>query len=245
MQGRHVIVTGGSRGIGLAMVRGLLFDGCLVSTCSRQFSNCLRELLEHPEYRSRLFYSSCAIGEDGETDRFFEHAIEAFGPLFGLVNNAGIAQAGILASFPNSETEKILKVNLFGAIQAARAASRSMLGSGQGGRIINIGSIIGLRGYNGLASYSASKAGLDGLTRALARELGRRGITVNTIAPGYIDTDMSISLSKKQLAQIIRRTPIGRLSSVDDIVNCMRFLLSDGAAMITGQTITVDGGISC
>lgn len=245
MEGRHVIVTGGSRGIGLAMVRALLLDGCLVSTCSRQFSNSIRELLEHPQYRSRLFFRTCAIGEDDETDRFVEHAIEAFGPLYGLVNNAGIAQAGILASFPNSETEKILRINLFGAIQAARAASRSMLGSGQGGRIINIGSIIGLRGYNGLASYSASKAGLDGLTRALARELGRREITVNTIAPGYIDTDMSISLTKKQLAQIIRRTPIGRLSSADDIVNCMRFLLSDGAAMITGQTITVDGGITC
>ena len=245
MAGRHVIVTGGSRGIGLAMVGRLLSDGFLVSTCSRQYSSSLRELLEHPEYQSRLFFRTCSIGESDEVDQFVEHAIGAFGPIYGLINNAGIAQAGILASFPNSETEKILKVNLFGAIQAARAASRSMLQSGQGGRIINIGSIIGLRGYNGLASYSASKAGLDGLTRALARELGRREITVNTIAPGYIDTDMSLSLSKKQLAQIIRRTPIGRLASADDIVNCLRFLLSDGAAMITGQTIVVDGGITC
>jgi 3-oxoacyl-[acyl-carrier protein] reductase len=221
------------------MVGRLLSDGFLVSTCSRQYSASLRQFLEHPDYQSRLFFRTCSIGESDEV------AIGAFGPIYGLINNAGIAQAGILTSFPNSETEKILKVNLFGAIQAARAASRSMLQSGQGGRIINIGSIIGLRGYNGLASYSASKAGLDGLTRALARELGRREITVNMIAPGYIDTDMSISLSKKQLAQIIRRTPIGRLASSDDIVNCLRFLLSDGAAMITGQTIVVDGGITC
>lgn len=245
MEGRHVIVTGGSRGIGLAMVKGLLSDGFHVSTCSRKHSADLEKLQEDPLYRARLFFRTCAIGEDNKTEDFILNSIDTLGPLYALVNNAGIAQAGILASFPNAETEKIIQVNLFGAIQAARAASRSMLRSGQGGRIINIGSIIGLRGYNGLAAYSASKAGLDGLTRALARELGRRDITVNTIAPGYVDTDMSVSLSKKQMAQIIRRTPIGRLASSDDIVNCLRFLLSDGAAMITGQTIVVDGGISC
>lgn len=245
MEGRHVVVTGGSRGLGLAMVRQLLSDGFRISTCSRHSSPGLRGLLETPNYRSRLFFRPCFIGEGDEIERFIENAIGSLGPLYGLINNAGIAQAGILASFPNSETEKIIRVNLLGSILAARAASRSMLETGQGGRIINIGSIIGLRGYNGLAAYSASKAGLDGLTRALAREIGRRQITVNTIAPGYVDTEMSMSLSKKQLMQIIRRTPLGRLASPDDIVNCLRFLLSDGASMITGQTIIVDGGISC
>jgi 3-oxoacyl-[acyl-carrier protein] reductase len=160
------------------------------------------------------------------------------------VNNAGVAQTGILASFPNRETEKILRVNLFGAIQVARATSEHMLRSGKGGRIINISSIIGSRGYNGMTAYSASKAGMDGLTRSLARELGRRQITVNSVAPGYVLTEMSSVLTPVQLNQIVNRTPLGKLAEDEDVTNLVRFLLSDGARMITGQTILVDGGVS-
>ena len=116
--------------------------------------------------------------------------------------------AGILATFPNVETEKILRVNLFGAIQMARAVSQVLLKKNNGGRIINISSIIGTRGYNGLSAYTASKAGLDGFSRALARELGRRQITVNSVAPGYFKTDMSSTLNEAQLSQIVRRTPL-------------------------------------
>jgi 3-oxoacyl-[acyl-carrier protein] reductase len=142
------------------------------------------------------------------------------------------------------ETEKILRVNLLGSIQMARAVSRHLLRLNQGGRIINISSIIGSRGYNGLTAYSASKAGLDGFSRALARELGRRQITVNSVAPGYIQTEMSSTLSPGQLAQIANRTPMGRLGRETDVLGLVRFLLSDDAAFITGQTILVDGGIS-
>jgi 3-oxoacyl-[acyl-carrier protein] reductase len=166
--------------------------------------------------------------------------------VYGLVNNAGVAQAGILATCPNTETEKVIRVNLLGAIQMARAVSQRLLRNSDGGRIINISSIIGTRGYNGMAAaYSASKAGMDGLTRALGRELGRRQITVNSIAPGYVKTEMSAALNTAQLAQIVNRTPLGRLASEEDILGTVRFLLSDAAAMITGQTILVDGGISC
>ena len=122
MEGRHVIVTGGSRGIGLAMVQGLLADGFCVSTCSRNSSSALRELQSHSQYSSRLFFNHCSIGENDQIELFVKNAIDTMGPIYALINNAGIAQAGILASFPNTETEKILKVNLFGAIQAARAA---------------------------------------------------------------------------------------------------------------------------
>src|SRR5690606_20385124 len=189
---RHVIVTGGSRGLGAAMIEGLLADGYRVSTCSRSKSENIERLLAHPDYGRRFFWGSCQVGEAEQVDAFVRSTVAWAGDdgLYGLVNNAGIAQAGILASFPNVESEKILKINLLGAIQMARAAADHLLKQ-RGGRIINISSIIGSRGYNGLAAYSASKAGMDGLTRALARELGRRQITVNSVAPGYVKTEMS------------------------------------------------------
>ena len=247
MEARHVIVTGGSRGLGAAMVSGLLADGYRVSTCSRSKSERIQAWMDDPSVSDRFFWERVEVGEDEQVEQFIERAVAAAGDvgLWGLVNNAGVAVAGILASFPNVETEKILKVNLFGAIQAARAASTVMLNRRVGGRIINISSIIGTRGYNGMASYSASKAGMDGLTRALARELGRRQITVNSVAPGYVKTEMSASLTAPQVAQIVKRTPLGRLASEQDIVGVVRFLLSDQSAMVTGQTILVDGGISC
>lgn len=247
MQRRHIIVTGGSRGLGAAFVEGLLADGFRVSTCSRSKSEFVEQLSSHPEYSSRFLWQSCRVGEAADADEFVRSAVEWAGPdsLYGLVNNAGIAQAGILASFPNAETEKILRINLFGAIQFARAVSSHLLKCGHGGRIINISSIIGSRGYNGLSAYSASKAGLDGFSRALARELGRRQITVNSVGPGYVKTEMSSTLNTGQLAQIVNRTPMGRLATDQDVLALVRFLLGDGAGMITGQTILVDGGVSC
>jgi 3-oxoacyl-[acyl-carrier protein] reductase len=244
---RHVIVTGGSRGLGAAMVERLLADGYRVSTCSRRKSELIERLLAHPEWGGRFYWGACQVGEAEEVDRFVDAAVAWAGTdgVWGLVNNAGIAQAGILASFPNAETEKILTINLAGAIQAARAVSQHLLRQDRGGRILNISSIIGSRGYNGLAAYSASKAGMDGLTRALARELGRRKITVNSVAPGYVATEMSATLTPPQLAQIVNRTPLGRLAEEKDIVALVRFLLGDDAEMITGQTILVDGGVSC
>ena len=248
---RHVIVTGGSRGLGLALVGALLADGYRVSTCSRTSSDAL-ERLACPD----LFWHPCRIGDGTEVRAFFDAAIAWSGvsPLWGLVNNAGIAREGVLATFPEVDAEAVIQTNLTGALQAARAFLRAKLvahkagarGTGsQGGRIINISSIIGQRGYVGLAAYSASKAGLDGLTRALAREVGRRAITVNSVAPGYLDTEMSGTLSDGQRDQIVRRTPLGRLGTAADVVPLVRFLLSDGGGFVTGQTLTVDGGITC
>ena len=244
---KHVIITGGSRGLGIAFINGLLADGYRVSACSRSRSATIERLLSNAEYKGRFFWGQCSIGEADQVDQFVRDAAEWSGEdgVYGLVNNAGVAQAGILATFPNAETEKVIRVNLLGAIQMARVVSQRLLRNSDGGRIINISSIIGTRGYNGMAAYSASKAGMDGLTRALARELGRRQITVNSIAPGYVKTEMSATLNAAQLAQIVNRTPLGRLASEEDVLGALRFLLSDAAAMITGQTILVDGGISC
>ncbi len=241
---RHVIVTGGSRGLGAAMIEGLLADGYRVSSCSRRKSEEIEKLLGASD---RFFWAPCEVGEADQVDAFVRDAAEWAGSdgVWGVINNAGIAQTGILASFPNAETERVIRVNLLGAIQLARAVSHILVKQGRGGRIINISSIIGSRGYNGMSAYSASKAGMDGLTRSLARELGRRQITVNSVAPGYVETEMSSVLSASQLSQIVNRTPLKRLASEQDVFALVRFLLSDGAAMITGQTILVDGGISC
>jgi 3-oxoacyl-[acyl-carrier protein] reductase len=246
-ESRHVIVTGGSKGLGATLVEGLLEDGYHVSTCSRSMTDHLQRLACDPRYSQRLFWGPCEIGNGDDVEVFVREAIRQASavPLYGVINNAGIARAGVLASFPNVESERLLRTNLLGAIQIARAASSQLLRQRGGGRLINISSIIGLRGYKGLAAYSASKAGLDGLTRALARELGGRQITVNSIAPGYVETEMSAELKPRQLAQIKQRTPLGRLAAPADILAVVRFLLSDGAAMVTGQTILVDGGVSC
>lgn len=243
---RHVVVTGGSRGLGLGLVEALLTDGYRVSTCSRAPSAAL-ERLSGPD----LFWRACRIGDGDDVRAFFDAALAWAGPspLWGLVNNAGIAREGVLATFPDIDAAEIIQTNLTGAIQTARAFLRAKLtrrGSGQGGgRIVNISSIIGQRGYVGLAAYSASKAGLDGLTRALAREVGRLDVTVNSVAPGYLTTEMSGTLSAGQRDQIVRRTPLGRLGEVADILPVVRFLLGEGGGYITGQTITVDGGITC
>ncbi|ALJ37415.1 SDR family oxidoreductase [Azospirillum brasilense] len=238
---RHVIVTGGSRGLGLGIVEALLAEGYRVSTCSRAPSAALERLAG-----ADLFWKPCRIGDGEEVRAFMDAALDWGGasPLWGLVNNAGIAREGVLATFPEIDVEEVIQVNLTGAIQVARAFLRAKLVTRGPGRIVNISSIIGQRGYNGLSAYSASKAGLDGLTRALAREVGRLQVTVNSVAPGYLATEMSGTLAQRQRDQIVRRTPLGRLGEVADVVPVVRFLLGDGAGFMTGQTIVVDGGIT-
>jgi 3-oxoacyl-[acyl-carrier protein] reductase len=240
---RTVIVTGGSRGLGLALTRTLLDAGYNVATCSRSLGDTLPPLLDaHPD---RLLWQQAEIGEPSSTQSFIDATVQRFGAPWGLINNAGIAREGILATLPLVEVDSLIQTNLTGAIQVARAVLRHMLSRTGGGRIINISSIIGQRGYTGLTAYAATKAGLDGLTRALAREVGRRQITVNSVAPGYLDTEMSGTLSAGQRDQIVRRTPLGRLGTADDVAPAILFLLGDGARYITGQTLTIDGGITC
>jgi 3-oxoacyl-[acyl-carrier protein] reductase len=240
---KHVIISGASKGLGLGLAIALLAEGYKVSVCSRHHTEQVQQL-EQQESNFKWFQAE--VNDATQCQQFVTAACAWAGetPLWGLINNAAIAQDGILASFPNITTDQILQVNLHGAIYLAREVLRVMLLQRSPGRIINISSIIGQRGYTGLAAYSASKAGLDGLTRALARENGRRGITVNSIAPGYMDTEMSAGLETKKREQIIRRTPLGRLGRINDIAPAVLFLLSDGAAFITGQTLTIDGGIT-
>jgi 3-oxoacyl-[acyl-carrier protein] reductase len=241
-----VIVTGGSRGLGLALVEGLLQDGYRVATCSRSTSGDIERLNQENRYAGRFSWQACSVEDADQVERFVEESLGWFGEdgLYGLINNAGIAASGVLATFPNIESQRILEVNLHGSLQMARQVLRYLLRQAPGGRIINVSSVIASRGYTGLAAYSASKAGMEAMSRSLARELGRRNITVNSVAPGYMSTEMSSTLSQGQLKQIVNRTPLGRLCTSDDVLAVVRFLLSDAAQFITGQTIVVDGGLT-
>jgi 3-oxoacyl-[acyl-carrier protein] reductase len=241
----HIVISGGSRGLGLALATGLLDDGYAVSTCSRTRTPEVKKF--ETAYPDSFSWHACSVENAGEAQGFLDEARKRFAavPFYGLINNAGIARDGILATLPAVDIDKLAGVNLLGALYLARGAARLFVGARSGGRILNISSIVGLRGYKGLAAYAATKAGMDGMTRALARELGPRSVTVNSVAPGYLVTEMSASLSEAQRKQIVNRTPLGRLGECADVLPVVRFLLSEGAQFITGQTIVVDGGICC
>ncbi len=164
-----------------------------------------------------------------------------FGPLYGLVNNAGLGTGGVLATMPDGAIEKLVRLNVLSPIVLTKYVVRAMMAGG-GSRIVNIGSIVGATGYNGLSAYSATKAALAGFTRSLARELGPLGITVNAVAPGFVDTEMTAELNPGQRERIARRSALQRMPEVSDIAEAVAFLLSEAAKNITGTVLTVDAG---
>ncbi|CAL4869062.1 3-oxoacyl-[acyl-carrier-protein] reductase FabG [Asticcacaulis sp. MM231] len=241
---KWLIVSGVSRGLGLALARDLLAQGYGVAGCSTTFGEDLQALKD--VHGGKFVWQAVDMADTTAIEAFVSSAVAAFDGqrLWGVVNNAGMSVEGILSTLPVSDIERVLQVNLTGAICLARSALRRMMKTRKPGRIINISSITGLRGYTGLSAYAASKAGLDGFSRALSREVGRIGITVNSVAPGYMKTALSEGLDDRQLDQIVRRTPLGRLCELADIVHLVRFLLSEEAGFITGQTLVVDGGLT-
>lgn len=243
MDERLVVVTGVSRGLGLCIAQDLLKAGYAVVGCSRTRSKEMDGL----EASGKFTWIRCEVGNEEDEIAFMKEVVAVLGDrkLYGLVNNAGIAVEGVLATFPTVDAERVLQVNLLGAMRMTRLFLRATLGKRHPCRIVNISSIVGLRGYTGLAAYSMSKAGMDAMTRSLARELGGRQVTVNSVAPGYLRTEISASLSDRQREQITNRTPLGRLGEVEDVAPVVRFLLSEEAAFITGHTLVVDGGITC
>ncbi len=238
---RVALVSGGTRGLGLAVVQVLLEQGYKVATFSRTASPAVQEL---STVHSGQFHFTVADVSDGAALPPMIAEVETvLGPISALVNNAGMMREALLARQPIETIDRLIEVNLRGSLLLTRQVMRGMM-IRRFGRVVNISSIVGIRGHKGTAVYSATKGGIDAMTRALARELGGRNITVNSVAPGYMDTDMVASMDPAHLRQTVRRTPLGRLGTVGDVVGAVVFLLSDAAAFITGQTLVVDGGLT-
>jgi 3-oxoacyl-[acyl-carrier protein] reductase len=240
---RVALVTGGSKGLGAGLVDAFLNHGYAVATCARTKTDTVRAWEDDPEHKERLDFTTADVSDPAEAERFVKEATARHGRVDVLVNNAGVAREGVIGLFDNAALDQVVDLNLKGTVYVTRAASRVMLAR-RSGAIINISSVVGLSGYRGLSVYGATKAALDGFTRALARELGSRGITVNSVAPGYLRTEMSHGLDADQLAQISRRTPLGRLGEPDDVARAVLFLADPANTYVTGQVLVVDGGLT-
>lgn len=240
---RTVIVTGGSRGLGAGIAQAYLDNGDRVAVCARSSTDQVEEWQANPYLADRFLFAKADLSIRTECTSFVEQVTQTWGAPDVLINNAGVARDGVLALFSDEDTDAVIDLNLRGTITMTKLVSRRMLARGSGS-IVNVSSIVGLSGYRGLSVYSATKAALDGFTRAMARELGSRGITVNSIAPGYLRTEMSHGLDEGQLEQIVRRTPAGRLGEPSDIARVCLFLTDPANDYLTGQVIVVDGGLT-
>ena len=231
MLSRSVLVTGGNRGIGLAVARAFQAQGDAVAVTYRSG--------EPPE---GLFGVKCDVTDTAQVEAAFE-AIEAEqGPVEVLVANAGITRDGLVLRMSDEDFEDVLDANLVGAFRAARRAAKGMLRLKRG-RIVFVSSVVGLTGSAGQVNYAASKAGLVGMARSLARELGSRGITANVVAPGFVDTDMTAELSDDRKADIRAQVPLGRTASPDEVAGVITFLAGESAGYVTGAVVPVDGGL--
>lgn len=243
LHGKVAWVTGGSRGIGRAIVLRLAAQGADVAFTYRQNIEAARQVVESVEAMGRRILPLQAdVADRRQVDRTINEILNTFGGLHILVNNAGITRDGLLVRMSDDKWDEVLRVNLTGAFYCARAAARPMM-KNRWGRIINITSVVALTGNPGQANYTAAKAGLIGLTKTLARELGSRGITVNAIAPGFVRTDMTEALPDELKAQVLERIVLNRFGEPEDIASAVAFLASDDAGYITGQVIIVDGGL--
>jgi 3-oxoacyl-[acyl-carrier protein] reductase len=241
---RNVVVTGGSRGIGLGIVRRLAKTGYRVMALARQKGPELRAAIEEVGRSgpgSIGFTAYDLTGTDGLA-ALAKQLRKDLGPVYALVNNAGMSIEGTLALASAAQIEQVVRLNVVSPILLSKYVLRSMMADGAGGRIVNVASVVAFTGYSGLSVYGATKASLIGFTRSLAREVGRAGVTVNAVAPGFVDTEMTKGLTEEQREQIVRRSALRRLVEVDDVAAAVEYLLSDGARNITGTVLTVDAG---
>ena len=238
---KTILLTGPARGLGLSISKKLVGEGYRVIGVSRKLTSDFEKLMSEKS-SGKAHFISCDLEKLKEIPELVNGITRKYGNIYGLVNNAGIAFDGVLATMHGTEISKVLRINLESAIVVTKYASRSMLTSSEG-RIINISSIIASTGFNGLSVYAASKAGLEGFMRSLSRELGRSKITVNCVAPGYMETDMTAGMKADKIDSVRRRSPLG-LAHVEDVAGAVSYLLSKEAERITGTVITVDGGSS-
>lgn len=239
---RVAVITGASRGIGRSIALALAAGGARIVAADISLEGCQALVDELAKSGTEALAVQCNVAVAADAERLVDSAMEKFGKVDILVNNAGITRDGLLMRMKDEEWDAVLNVNLKGAFVCTRAVSKVM-SKQRYGRIINIASIVGQMGNAGQANYCASKAGLIGLTKSNARELAKRNVTVNAVAPGFIATDMTEALPEKVRQELAAQIPMERLGSADDIANAVLFLASDHSAYITGQVVAVNGGM--
>jgi 3-oxoacyl-[acyl-carrier protein] reductase len=236
---KTVWVTGGARGLGLAITERLLRDGYKVVAIGRNETEDLARL--RSEHAEACVFRSYDLNDVDGIKALVDTMIAAHGAPYGVVNNAGVGSDGVLATMHNSDIERVMRVNAIAPMILVKYLVRPMLRAREG-RIVNISSIIASTGFSGLAAYAASKAALEGFTRSLAREVGRVGVTVNCVAPGYMATDMTAGLQGEKLQSITRRSPLGRLAEPADAAGAVAYLIGPDGKNVTGTILTVDAG---
>jgi 3-oxoacyl-[acyl-carrier protein] reductase len=241
---RNVIITGGSRGLGLGIARTLTAAGYRAIAIARKETDQLMSAMQEAERKApgSFHFVPFDLSDMEALGDLAKNVRKTFGPIYGLVNNAGISFDGVLSMMHDSHIAQLIHLNTLSPMILTKYVVRSMMADSLGGRIVNIASITAFTGYSGLSVYAGTKASLIGFTKSLAREVGPVGVTVNAVAPGFVDTDMTSGLKDEQRDRIARRSALRRLAAVDDVANAVEFLLGDKAANITGTVLTVDAG---
>lgn len=241
---RVALVTGASRGIGCAVACGLAADGFDLALVYAGNADAAAEAVAACEAAGATASAYCCdVSNADEVKATVDAVLADFGSVWALVNNAGITRDTLLARMKDEDFARVLDVNLTGAFNTMRALTRPLMRQ-RGGRIVNISSVVGLMGNAGQANYAASKAGLIGLTKSVARELAPRGVTVNAVAPGFVRTDMTAALPEQVVERYEGQIPLGRLADPEEVAGVVCFLVSDAAAYVTGEVIRVDGGMA-
>ena len=240
---RNVIVTGGNRGLGLGIARKLAGPEYRVIAVARTETQQLKSGITDAERATpgAFHFVPFDLSRIDDIPQLVRTLRKDFGSIYGLVNNAGISFDGALSLMPNSKIEQLVRLNTLSPIVLTKYVVRGMMADG-GGRIVNVASIMGFTGYSGLSVYGATKASLIGFTRSLAREVGRMGVNVNSVAPGFVDTELTQGLTEEQRQQIARRSALKRFTQIDDVANAVEFLLGCKSNNITGTVMTIDAG---
>ena len=242
-ENKIVLVTGAGRGIGASIAKRFASEGAeVIANYSGNDEAAQKTVDEITATGGQAQKYKCSVNDSESVKVMIDEIIKEFGRIDILVNNAGITKDGLMLRMTDEDFDRVIDVNLKGTFNCTKYVSKYMLKQ-KSGKIINISSVVGLSGNAGQVNYSASKAGIIGITKSAAKELSSRGITVNAVAPGYVDTDMTKVLSDNIRNEILKNIPLQRMGNVEDISNCVAFLASEDASYITGQVISVDGGM--